>query len=101
MAKEPKVDFMQAPTLGPGNGILKVDATYYIMVRLRTDLAGTGFRLAKVGHEGPGRTKKLAIREVYNVLLGTISSCDCRGFESHDRCKHLFALSKLAREEKI
>lgn len=63
----------------------------YFCQRIPADF-GVGVRLEKFGAEGG---------DSYDVNIDHRSSCECRGFCRHGRCKHVDACKKLLAEGKL
>lgn len=60
-----------------------------------SQVGGHGFTLTKV--EGKDR-----LGDTYHVLLaGELSSCECRGFLSHNHCRHVESLAALQAAGKL
>jgi hypothetical protein len=60
----------------------------YMLTPLSADFGEGAYRLHKATQDGDG--------EVYDVCLnGRESTCECKGFLRHGRCKHVEALTAL------
>jgi hypothetical protein len=63
---------------------------YYVFKKIPCDIGGRGFAVHRLG-----------LANLYHVRVGSPreTSCDCLGFLSHGRCKHVQGLAALIGHE--
>jgi hypothetical protein len=87
--RERSIRLLRPPRNG-GAGLMTIaterGTTYYVFKEIPCDIGGRGFALHRLG-----------LGNLYYVRVGTPEecSCDCPGFLSHGRCKHVLGLLAL------
>ena len=95
----PVVDYTFVPTADrPGEGVLVIGGTYYLLKRIPTDFGRHAFELKKYTHLTRNRVR---VEEVYHIHMGKDSWCDCMGHTAHSHCKHYSTLSDMVKKGRI
>ena len=93
--RERTIRLIRPPTLdGVGVFVITVGrtTTFYTFHEIPCFIGGRGFAVHRLG-----------LGNLYHVRIGRRldCSCECLGFLSHGRCKHILGLLALARHGKI